>query len=259
MNNNEIITMGNIKTERPKNIFTILSEINSEMDALSSELNTTLSFIDNRNIDRENEEMRQLLNKATQLTKDIDLMESIPKSVENKCIQSDNEDYNSSPEPRKNTYENQDNNSPKMSYQRQYEYDNKKEPPFDPNKNKYYYSTLGSNSIQNNNYNYQNQMMSNRYPNFNTSRVKRMDELYQGKQFSNRMPIIYSQNEVNGSRTFDRGNNNLNGSFRINNNNNTMSGYNSNNEYGNNQGQRPFERYKPGSISQAMDILLDKQ
>ena len=73
MPSNDTITMSNIPVEKPKSIFSILSEINSEMDALSSELNTTLSIIENKNIDRENEEMRELLNKANQITRDIDI------------------------------------------------------------------------------------------------------------------------------------------------------------------------------------------
>ena len=88
-----------------------------------------------------------------------------------------------------------------------------------------------------------------------------MDELYQGRQFGNRMPVIYSQNEVNGSRSFggERVNSDLNGSFRQNQMNSQMINNNSGYPYSQMPPQRPFERYKPGNISQAMDILLDKQ
>ena len=257
MPSNDTITMSNIPVEKPKSIFSILSEINSEMDALSSELNTTLSIIENKNIDRENEEMRELLNKANQITRDIDIMENIPKpiQVENKCVQSDNEeDYQSSPMSNKYINSNENNNSPPQQM-RQFSYDtnNKRDFPYDPNKNKYYYSSLSSN-------NNIPTMNSNRF-NYNTSRVKRMDELYQGRQFGNRMPVIYSQNEVNGSRSFggERVNSDLNGSFRQNQMNSQMINNNSGYPYSQMPPQRPFERYKPGNISQAMDILLDKQ
>ena len=258
MPSNDTITMSNIPVEKPKSIFSILSEINSEMDALSSELNTTLSIIENKNIDRENEEMRELLNKANQITRDIDIMENIPKpiQVENKCVQSDNEeDYQSSPMSNKYVNSNENNNSPPQMRQFSYDTNNKRDFPYDPNKNKYYYSSLSSN-------NNIPTMNSNRF-NYNTSRVKRMDELYQGRQFGNRMPVIYSQNEVNGSRSFggERGNIDMNGSFRQNqmNANSQMINNNSGYPYSQMAPQRPFERYKPGNISQAMDILLDKQ
>ena len=252
MPSNDTITMANIPVEKPKSIFAILSEINSEMDALSTELNTTLSIIENKNIDRENEEMRELLNKANQITRDIDIMENIPKpvQVENKCVQSDDEDnYPSSPESHKYMNTNENNNFQQPQQMRQFSYDtnNKRDFPYDPDKNKYYYSSLSSNNIPT--------MNSNR-PNYNTSRVKRMDELYQGRQFGNRMPVIYSQNEVNGSRSFGTERvSDMNGSFRQ----NQMMNNNSNYAYSQMQPQRPFERYKPGNISQAMDILLDKQ
>ena len=63
----ETFTMSNI--DRPKSIFAILDEINSEMETLSNKLSSTLSFIENKSIERENYDLQQVLNKAAKLTK----------------------------------------------------------------------------------------------------------------------------------------------------------------------------------------------
>jgi hypothetical protein len=89
---------------------------------------------------------------------------------------------------------------------------------------------------------------------------------------NNRMPVIYSQNETGGSRTFGGEMNNRQDYSNLNNGFTRQRGYQSgrdnvmfNNNYNNinmnnnnNYGGRPFERNRPGNISQAMDILLDK-
>lgn len=287
-NTDETFTMANI--DHPKSILTILDEINSEMETLSNQLSTTLSFIERKSIERENNDLQQVLNKAAQLTKEIELMESLDHNKENKCIQSDQGDNNyyhntshhSSP---RNSFGNeiQPNNEPyvPMEPQRPYypsypNYQQKEQyPPYDPNRNIQYYNSLRNNM----NNNYGNQMnMRGGGGNSQTARVRRMDELYQGRDYgmnNNRMPVIYSQNETGGSRTFGgemhnrQDYSNLNNSFTrqrgyqagrdnamFNNNNNNYNNINMNNN--NNYGGRPFERNRPGNISQAMDILLDK-
>ena len=60
------------------------------MDTLSSELNRTLSIVEYKTQDRENDEMKELLNRASQIVKEIDKMENIPKPIQvDKGIQSD--------------------------------------------------------------------------------------------------------------------------------------------------------------------------
>jgi hypothetical protein len=109
-----------------------------------------------------------------------------------------------------------------------------------------------------------------------------MDELYQGRPFGmnnnnnnnmnrNKMPVIYSQNHAMESNVnqFNVGSqnevNNFNTNMNVNYNNkytNEMNRnipfQNQNEPINNNNSNRKFERNRPGSISQAMDILLDK-
>lgn len=266
----ETFTMANIK--HPKSIFAILDEINSEMDTLSKKLNSTLSFIESKFIEKENYDLQQVLNKADQLTKEIELMESLDKRTENKCIQSDQEDiyyhntsHHSSP---RNSLGNEMpvNNVPVVPMAQQYPYypsypQNEVYSPYDPNRNLHYYNSLRNN---NNNFgrfnNDVNQM--NYRDGYQTTRVRRMDELYQGRGFGmnnmNRLPVIYSQNENNqmDNRQYF---NELNRSFTRQKEFGTGTDNITNNNYNiNNYGGRPFERNRPGNISQAMDILLDK-
>ena len=82
--------MSDIPVEPPKSILSILAEINSDMDTLSSELNRTLSIVEYKTQDRENDEMKELLNRVSQIVKEIDKMENIPKPIQvDKGIQSD--------------------------------------------------------------------------------------------------------------------------------------------------------------------------
>ena len=86
------------------------------------------------------------------------------------------------------------------------------------------------------------------------------------------MPVIYSQNNAMESNVnqFTVGSqnevNNLKINMNANNNNNQYTNemnrniplQNQNEPINNNNSNRKFERNRPGSISQAMDILLDK-
>ena len=56
-----------------------MNEVNNEMESLSNELDKTLSFIDHKSIDREKYELQDLLNKAKELTRIIDINESKKK------------------------------------------------------------------------------------------------------------------------------------------------------------------------------------
>jgi hypothetical protein len=376
------ITMENLV--KPKSIFAVLEEINSEMDTLSTKINSSLSFMENKVVDKDEYDLQQVLNKASQLTKEIEKMEMNEKKTDNKCIQSDDEHLNVSHHnsERMHTHENDIiiNNqriSPKeehntnwyQNYQNRMQSENKF--PFDPNKNMYYYNSLNRNNgmnnfnqnfnnnnqyNNNNNFNNNNNSLRNNNPNnynnnnnfnhnannnsnnhfnnnfndkinfnnnnnnnFNSnfhnnnnnfnnnynnndfrrfnnntnninnsrtgyqpSRIRKMDELYQGRPFGmnnnnnnnmnrNKMPVIYSQNHAMESNVnqFNVGSqnevNNFNTNMNVNNNNkytNEMNRnipfQNQNEPINNNNSNRKFERNRPGSISQAMDILLDK-
>lgn len=266
------ITMSNFPIERPPpSIFEILSDINNQMDTLSTKLNSTLSFIESRNpksLDQEDEELKQLINKATQLTKDIG-----PPKLENKAIQSDDEEEVNN----FNTEPNQINPIQSVSPYDQYgqpKYNqNRPTLPYDPNKNRQYYSSLNNRGF--------NDSLDRRPPQnftqnkFQTSRVKRMDDLYQRNLFGNRMPIVYSQNdggmnqsmrgrminnELAGSLSSSRKNDFQRNDFQRNDFQRNDFQRNDPMSFGNNQEQpKPFERFRPKNISQAMDILLDKQ
>ena len=199
-------------------------------------------------------------------------MESLYKRTENKCIQSDQEDiyyhntsHHSSP---RNSIGNEIpvNNVPVVPMEQQHSYypsypQNEVYPPYDPNRNLHYYNSLRNNSNNFGGFNNNNQI--NYRNEYQTSRVRKMDELYQGRGFGmnnmNRPPVIYTQNDNNQmdnrqyfnelNRSFTRHKEFGTGNDNILNNN-----YNINNDYGG----RPFERNRPGNISQAMDILLDK-
>ena len=137
---------------------------------------------------------------------------------------------------------------------------------YDPNKNKEYYSSLNNLNNNMNNINLNNQfsninrnldnltpyslnqnlnMNTNTNINtntnmFNSSRIKRMDDLYRSNL--NKKPKIYSQsiNPKNINIPIEKPQQ----QFQFNNNFNS--------------GQRNFERIKPQSINQAVNILLDK-
>ncbi len=283
-NNNKNILNNNFNFEIKKNIFQILNEINFDMENLSKEINSTLKFVDSKknsfSIKNEEEDLQTLLKKANDLCKEIDLNH---KKTENKAIQSDDEfDF-------KNKFNNNNENFNNN-------YSNLKDFPYDPNKNRDYYNSLNESmnyqqqqqNFYNNNYNnFPNNNNNNFYslpqPNFNnnfplnsnnnnfnnfnnnnfmtnnnnnflnrfnnigSSRVKKIDDLYRNQFNSNRQPSIYTQPETNKLNPVLL--NKQNPPQIINDNFNNI----------NSMPNRPFERNKPGSIAQAMDILLDKQ
>ena len=283
--NNNPFSLGNFTSfipEKPKTILDILNEVNNEMESLSNELDKTLSFIDHKSIDREKYELQDLLNKAKELTRIIDINES---KKEDKFVQSDSEDefYNKGIQTKDNI--NQDIQYNNINYinpnnlnnynQNQFQIQ-RNNFPYDPNRNKDYYASLKSNISDNNNLNpnlnninnssfnpnFSNQ---NRFPlnnpinnfstnpnlnnRFNTGRMKKMDNLYRNNPFSGRQPVIYSQSGNQNNLNVPLSQQPLRNINNIDNNNN----------YFNQNNPKPFERFKPRNISQAMDILLDKQ
>ena len=283
--NNNPFSLGNFTSfipEKPKTILDILNEVNNEMEILSNELDKTLSFIDHKSIDREKYELQDLLNKAKELTRIIDINES---KKEDKFVQSDSEDefYNKGIQTKDNI--NQDIQYNNINYinpnnlnnynQNQFQIQ-RNNFPYDPNRNKDYYASLKSNISDNNNLNpnlnninnssfnpnFSNQ---NRFPlnnpinnfstnpnlnnRFNTGRMKKMDNLYRNNPFSGRQPVIYSQSGNQNNLNVPLSQQPLRNINNIDNNNN----------YFNQNNPKPFERFKPRNISQAMDILLDKQ
>ena len=295
--NNNPFSLGNFTSfipEKPKTILDILNEVNNEMESLSNELDKTLSFIDHKSIDREKYELQDLLNKAKELTRIIDINES---KKEDKFVQSDSEDeyYNKGIQTRDNinqdiSYNNNNYINPNNlnNYNQNQFQIQRNNFPYDPNRNKDYYASLENNknninnnslnrnlnNINNNSFNpnFNNQNLfplnnnnpinnyatnSNLSNRFNTGRMKKMDNLYRNNNFTGRQPVIYSQtgnqNNLNIplSQQPPRNINNID-NFNSNLNNN-------NNNYFNQNNPKPFERFKPRNISQAMDILLDKQ
>ena len=79
--------------------------------------------------------------------------------------------------------------------------------------------------------------------------MKKMDNLYRNNPFSGRQPVIYSQSGNQNNLNVPLSQQPLRNINNIDNNNN----------YFNQNNPKPFERFKPRNISQAMDILLDKQ
>ena len=262
------------------------------MENLSKEINSTLKFVDSKkknsfSIKNEEEDLQTLLKKANDLCKEIDLNH---KKTENKAIQSDDEfDF-------KNKFNNNNNENYNFNNNN---YSNLKDFPYDPNKNRDYYNSLNesmnyqqqqqnfynnnynnfpnnnnnnnnnnfyslpqpnfnnnfplnsnNNNFNNNNFNNNNFMTNNnnnflnRFNNIGSSRVKKIDDLYRNQFNSNRQPSIYTQPETNKLNP-----------VLLNKQNPPSNDFNNINSMPN----RPFERNKPGSIAQAMDILLDKQ
>lgn len=199
---NEVITVADIP--KSKDIFTIISEVNAEMDSLSSELDATFSRIETKNDDKDSDNLKDLLSKASELTKQLDLqIEDTEKIIGNKAIQSNEEEVKRDPKgepPQISTSPYDLYSNPIYPRKEQFQ-------PYDPNKNKQYYSSLAMNNNNNFLRGYSNSSNltqpplgygSNRYQ---TSRLKRMDELYQGGGFGSKMPIIYSQSEVGSSQS----------------------------------------------------------
>ena len=263
-NGNEI-TMANIVPK--KSTLQLLMEISSEMDSLTSHLEKvlpspikynidynivnpvpTIPIIQNYslppvpNYDQEDLEIKKLINKANELTNNsilnknnIDINNSMNKNeikiYEDKACQSDDEIEI------ENSYNKNDDNRTQQDYYNDNEnIRNGSRFPYDPYKHMDYYNDLRNNNNNNNGNN------ENKIPFSDNNRIKRMDDFYRGNNNSfRRHPKIYSQPESN--------------------NNNYNSLRNPNSNFNNEKSHREmdFQRYKPGSITQAMDILLDKQ
>ena len=210
--NGNDITLANIIPPK-KSTLQLLMEISSDMESLSTHLEKVLPpppplkfnidypisnpSIDiknlNINMDNQDYEIKQLIEKANELTNNSILNAKKKengeiKTYEDKCCQSDDEienSYNQQLEENKSRDEFYNNNN----YYN--ENINRRRFPYDPYKHLEYY-----NDLKNNN-----------------------------NDYYRRRPFIYSQPENNNMQRNDI----------------------------------PFERYKPGNISQAMDILLDKK
>ena len=250
--NGNDITMANIIPK--KSTLQLLMEISSEMDALTSHLEKvlpsptkynidynisnpapTIPIIQNYslpplpNYDQEDLEIKKLINKANEMTNNSILKnnnnnKNENKIYEDKACQSDDEiDI-------ENSYNKNDDTRTRQDYYNDNEnMRNGSKFPYDPYKHLDYYNDLRNN----NGYN------DNKTPFSDNNRIKRMDDIYRGNNNNfRRHPIIYSQPESN-------------------NNYNSMRNSNFNNE--NNNKEMDFQRYKPNSITQAMDILLDKK
>ena len=221
MFNGNDITVGNITPK--KTTMQLLLEITSDMETLSSHIEKTMpikplppinndinnynfnnNYTSNANIsfanlDKEDLEIKQLINKANELSNisKLNNMKNEIKTFEDKCCQSDEEnDYNNQEEDN----ERSDNN---INYNNVNEKRN--EFPYDPYKHLGYYNNLKSNNRQNqmnNNYNtyrtrpnqnYGFNQQRNNNASINSVRIKKMDELYNLPSNIKKQPIIYTQ------------------------------------------------------------------
>ena len=268
-NNNSVnginYTMGNVPvTDRQKSLSEIISEVNFEMDGLSKQIEKNfinLNYNTNTNyhpiINKNDDNLDTLFIKAKELTRIID-NENLKDNNYITSYKNNNDNFLLNQEI---DYPFQNNNQYKSSL-------NNNPYPYDPNKNKEYYSSLNNLNNNMNNINLNNQfsninrnldnltpyslnqnlnMNTNTNTNintntnmFNSSRIKRMDDLYRSNL--NKKPKIYSQsiNPKNINIPIEKPQQ----QFQFNNNFNS--------------GQRNFERIKPQSINQAVNILLDK-
>ena len=250
-----------------KSTLQLLMEISSDMDALTSHLEQVLPSpmkynIDYKitnpildipkipvistsplppvpNYDLEDIEIKKLINKANQLTNNsilhknnIDINNSMSnneiKIYEDKGCQSDNEmensyhnKYNEDDMTQQEYYNDNENNRNGIRY------------PYDPYKHIDYYNDLRNNY----NGNYENQF------GFNDNNKRRMDQFYRRNNSFSRNIGRYEQpefnNNINSMRNMDYPNFNKENNLR--------------------DRDMEFQRYKPGSINHAMDILLDKK
>ena len=265
--NGNDFTLANIIPK--KSTLQLLMEISSDMDALTSHLEKVLPppmkynidykisnpipimpvlpIVQNYslppvpNYDQEDLEIKRLINKANEMTNNsilnnnnIDINNSMSnnnevKIFENKGCQSDDEIGNNF-----HNNQNDDDRTHQEYYNDNGNNRNDNIYPYDPYKHLEYY-----NDLRNNN----NPQNGNNIPYSDNNRIRRMDDFYRGNNNTfRRRPIQYSQPEIN--------NNNYNNMRNMNNQN-----YNNEND----NRPMPFQRYRPGSITQAMDILLDKK
>lgn len=276
-----------------KSILQIISEINLDLDVISKKIDTTMPVTNYQNyninsitsanalkqsLDQEDYEIKRLIDEATQMTNQMQR-----KGFENKCIQSDDEDEIE--EERKRSFY-AEREKAETQRQEKYHEQYRNKFPYDPDKYKDYYvdlknrqpyreknfeydigpqqrfarTTYGGNF--NSNYNTYN---TNNTDYYQGSRIKKMDELYRGNNFR-RVPMVYAQPESQPLpfRPPENGyQNDKPKNFGYNNNYGYNNGYNrpvkTELYQVNNNPNKPFERFRPGSISQAMDILLDKK
>jgi hypothetical protein len=257
--NGNDITMGNIIPK--KSTLQLLSEISSEMDALTAHLEKVLpppppppkisvdyglstplpmipimplpqtySLPPVPNYDQEDLEIKKLIKKANEMTNNSilyknnnDINNSMSSNI--KEIKTYENKACQSDDELGNSFSNNPNNDDRTQ-QDYYNDENNRNGnmfPYDPYKHLDYYNDLRNN----NNYNGINN--GNNIPPYNdNNRMKRMDEFYRGNNNNfRRRPIHYSQTELNENENRNR--------------------------------QPPFQRYRPGSIGQAMDILLDRK
>lgn len=272
LDNNNLFSLPNYP-QRPQSILSILDEINHDMDSLTQELNTVFGRVNytssiphsppipTHDVNKENEEIKKLIAQANSLCTEIDNNLIKHPESEDKCVGSDDENNNNNYQPTSEAY------SPLYTTEPQPHKNNSSNSPYDWNRNIEYYNALNNrnknrtaqynNSNSNNpfihqeNYHTLNSTGSNHYQ---SSRVKKMDELYLNDGI-NKRPIIYSQDRNPVNNNYNSNNQPYKTEYASSNNNN----YNEGNNNQQQQETRPFERYKPTSINQAMDILLDKQ
>ena len=259
--NGNDFTLANIIPK--KSTLQLLMEISSEMDALTTRLEQVLpspikynidyhitnpiinipttppiqniSLPPVPNYDQEDLEIKQLINKANEMTNNsilnkninIDINNSMSnnnemKIYEDKGCQSDDEI--------ENNYNNKNNENDRT--QQEYYNDNENNRngnryPYDPYKHLDYYNDLRNNY----NGNYENQ-----FPYNDNRKFYRRNNSFRRNQ-------VYSQPELNNNFNSTR----------------NMDYHKFNKENDNINRDMEFQRYKPGSINQAMDILLDKK
>ena len=287
--NGNDFTLGSIPIK--KSSLDILKEISSEMESLSIHLDKVMpkfnynryedSFSNNNfnvghkyttsiqtfnnNLDKEDIEIQNLINKVNKITKTNNNYNNLNNSIktfEDKCCQSEDEiDLGKKEEIEDQSINNINQFDQKSRIIRDSSYRNQY--PYDPTKHIEYYNSLKNNNIVSSRIN--NMGRNNQYNNFgiNNNEVnKNMDDLYRMDNFI-RKPIVYSQpnsNVIRNNANLINNNDNGNISYSYKN-ENYFDGNNFNNNLKNNMNNNqipPYQRFKPSSISQAMDILLDK-
>ena len=223
MFNGNDITVGNIIPK--KSPLQLLMEISTDMESLSSHIDKTMpikplppimtdykpydfnkNFTNNinlsfANLDKEDLEIKQLIDKANHLSNMSRLNNNMKpeiKTYEDKCCQSDDDIDNE--------YNHQEGDND-FSENNGINYNNinerKNEFPYDPYKHLNYYNNLRNsndrvdkyNNINNKSMSERNNDNNDNYRNesFNNLRMKKMDELYHLKSNINRQPVIYTQ------------------------------------------------------------------
>ena len=241
----------NFGQEANKSIWQILREINNDMDALTKKIDRTISSLPpvyvppytppipidtnslKQSLDEDDIEIKKLINKAAILS---DQINKRPK-LENKGMQSDDEIE----------YENKRTDLGYKTYYTDNEGMERNRFPYDPSKYKEYYDNIrNKTTYRNSNHSggENNDMFNKGYSlrkqnSFNTNRIRKMDELYRGSNILDRPPMVYTQPESKPGLYSNQKDPELN----------QMNNYHQN---------KPFERYRPGNIDQAIDILLDK-